>query len=118
MRILSGAQPSGQLHLGNYFGAIRQWIDLQAKGEGFFFIANLHALTTVRDPQILRDATFGTACDYLAMGLDPERCVLFAQHDVLGRREDHEGCREAEILEPLWRTAFPKVRVGTCQTDG
>ena len=66
MRILSGAQPSGRLHLGNYFGAIRQWIDLQAKGEGFF-IANLHALTTVRDPQVLRDATFGTACDYLAM---------------------------------------------------
>jgi tryptophanyl-tRNA synthetase len=82
MRILSGAQPSGQLHLGNYFGAIRQWIDLQATGEGFFFIANLHALTSVRDPQTLRDATFGTACDYLAMGLDPQRCVLFAQHDI------------------------------------
>lgn len=82
MRILSGAQPSGQLHLGNYFGAIRQWIDLQDKGDGFFFIANLHALTTVREARTLREATFGTACDYLAMGLDPARSVLWAQHDV------------------------------------
>jgi tryptophanyl-tRNA synthetase len=82
MRILSGAQPSGQLHLGNYFGAIRQWIDLQEQGEGFFFIANLHALTTVRDAQTLRDASFATALDYLAMGVDPTRACLFAQHDV------------------------------------
>ncbi len=82
MRILSGVQPSGILHLGNYFGAIRQFVDLQGKGEALYFIANYHALTTVRDPEKLRQYTLGVALDFLALGLDPDKAVLFRQSDV------------------------------------
>ena len=82
MRILSGCQPSGQLHLGIYFGAIRQYIEFQEKGEGFYFIATLHALTSIRDPDLLRQMTLDVALDYLALGLDPSRSVLWAQQDV------------------------------------
>jgi tryptophanyl-tRNA synthetase len=81
-RILSGVQPSGKLHLGNYFGAIRQHIALQAEGECFFFIADLHALTTIQDPALLRENSRAVALDYLALGLDPERTVFFRQSDV------------------------------------
>ncbi|MGI5863854.1 MAG: tryptophan--tRNA ligase [Myxococcales bacterium] len=82
MRFLSGVQPSGSLHLGNYFGAIRQFVELQDKGESLYFIANLHALTTVRDGETLRQNTLGIALDYLALGLDPARAVLFRQSDI------------------------------------
>ncbi len=82
MRILSGVQSSGFLHLGNYFGAIRQFVELQEKGEGFYFIANLHSLTTVTDPERLRLFTQDAALTYLAFGLDPTRSVLFRQSDV------------------------------------
>ncbi len=82
MRILSGVQSSGRLHLGNYFGAIRQFVSLQEEGEAFYFIANLHALTTVSDPELLREYTWDAALTYLAFGLDPERAVLFRQSDV------------------------------------
>ena len=82
MRILSGCQPSGKLHLGNYFGAVQQYIDFQEQGEGFYFIASLHSLTSVKDADLLRQMTLDVALDYLALGLDPERCVLWAQHDV------------------------------------
>ncbi len=82
MRFLSGVQPSGALHLGNYFGAIRQFVELQEKGESLYFIANLHALTTVRDAETLRQNTLGIALDYLALGLDPARAVLFRQSDI------------------------------------
>jgi tryptophanyl-tRNA synthetase len=83
-RVVSGVQPSGVLHLGNYFGAIRQHIDLQHRypGEAFYFIADYHALTTVRDPAALRQNVFETAVTYLALGLDPERALLFRQSDV------------------------------------
>jgi tryptophanyl-tRNA synthetase len=81
-RILSGVQPSGKLHLGNYFGAIRQHIALQEEGECFFFIADLHALTTIQDPAQLREHTRGVALDYLALGLDPERTAFFRQSDI------------------------------------
>jgi tryptophanyl-tRNA synthetase len=81
-RILSGVQPSGKLHLGNYFGAIRQHIALQDEGECFFFIADLHALTTIQDPALLREHTRGVALDYLALGLDPERTAFFRQSDI------------------------------------
>jgi tryptophanyl-tRNA synthetase len=82
MRILSGVQSSGRLHLGNYYGAIRQFVRMQDEGEGFYFIANLHSLTTVSDPNLLRDYTLDAALTYLAFGLDPERSVLFRQSDV------------------------------------
>ena len=81
-RILSGVQPSGKLHLGNYFGAIRQHIALQDEGECFFFIADYHALTTVQDPSKLRGLVQGVALDYLALGLDPEKTAFFRQSDV------------------------------------
>ncbi len=82
MRILSGVQSSGYLHLGNYFGAIRQFVTMQDEGEGFYFIANLHSLTTVVDPEQLREFTLDAALTYLSFGLDPERSVLFRQSDV------------------------------------
>lgn len=82
MRVLSGIQPTGQLHWGNYFGAIRQYIDLQVDNEGFYFIADLHALTTVRNPDQLRDNTLDIALDLLALGLDPNQATLFVQSHV------------------------------------
>jgi tryptophanyl-tRNA synthetase len=82
MRTLSGVQPSGKLHLGNYFGALRQFVALQDSSEGFYFIANLHALTTVRDARELEQMTLDVALDFLALGLDPERSVLWRQSDV------------------------------------
>ncbi len=81
-RILSGVQPSGKLHLGNYFGAIRQHIALQSEGECFFFIADLHALTTIQDAKELRENSRAVALDYLALGLDAAKTVFFRQSDV------------------------------------
>jgi tryptophanyl-tRNA synthetase len=82
MRILSGVQPSRKIHIGNYFGAIRQFIDLQTRGEGLYFIANLHALTTVRDAAELKRYTQDLALDFLALGLDPKKATLFRQSDI------------------------------------
>lgn len=82
MRVLSGIQPTGRFHWGNYFGAIRQYLDLQHGNEAYYFIANLHALTTIRDPSQLRQLTLDAALDLLALGLEPDRAVLFAQSDV------------------------------------
>jgi len=79
-RYLSGIQPSGDLHLGNYFGAIRQHI--AAQENAFYFIANYHALTTVNDARLLREQTLQAAATYLALGLDPDRATLFLQSDV------------------------------------
>jgi tryptophanyl-tRNA synthetase len=82
MRILSGIQASGVLHIGNYFGMMRPAIALQAEGEAFYFIADYHALTSVRDPKALCENTRRVALDFLACGLDPERAALFRQSDV------------------------------------
>ncbi len=82
MRVLSGIQPTGRFHWGNYFGAIRQYIELQTEDESYYFIANLHALTTVRDPQELRQNSLDAAIDLLALGLDPSHATLFVQSDV------------------------------------
>lgn len=82
MRVLSGIQPTGRFHWGNYFGAIRQYIDLQTADEAYYFIANLHALTTVRDKQQLEQLTLDAAIDLLALGLNPDHAVLFKQSDV------------------------------------
>ena len=82
MRVLSGIQPTGRFHWGNYFGAIRQYIALQHEEAAFYFIADLHALTTVQKPAQLREWTLDAAIDLLALGLDPSHAVLFAQSDV------------------------------------
>jgi len=82
MRVLSGIQSSGALHLGNYFGAMKQHIELQHENECFYFIANYHALTTIQDAERLQQLTFDVAADYLALGLDPNRVAFFRQTDV------------------------------------
>ena len=82
MRILSGIQPSGALHIGNYFGAIRQYVELQEGNDAFYFVADYHALTSVRDPAKLRRYVFDVIVDLLALGLDPEVATLFVQSDV------------------------------------
>src|SRR5213594_1269513 len=82
MRILSGIQPSGMLHIGNYFGMMQPAIALQAEGEALYFIADYHALTSLRDPEALRANSRRVALDFLACGLDPERATLFRHSDV------------------------------------
>jgi tryptophanyl-tRNA synthetase len=82
MRILSGIQPSGVLHIGNYFGMMKPAIALQAEGETLYFIADYHALTSVREPEALRENSRRVALDFLACGLDPERATLFRHSDV------------------------------------
>lgn len=82
VRFLSGVQPSGRLHIGNYFGALHQHIALQEEGEAFYFIANYHAMTSVQDPELLSQQTFDVALDYLSLGLDPKKAVFFRQNDV------------------------------------
>src|ERR1700733_15361184 len=81
-RILSGVQPSGKLHIGNYFGAVKQHIALQEEGNCYYFIANYHALTTLQDSAKLAENTHDVALDYLALGLDPAKAVFFRQSDV------------------------------------
>ena len=82
IRIVSGVQPTGELHLGNYLGALRQWVALQAEAECFFMLADLHAITIPQNPKELRERTVDTAALLLAMGIDPERSVLFLQSQV------------------------------------
>ena len=82
MRVLSGVQPSGTLHIGNYFGAIRQFIEMQEKHECFYFLADYHALTTVQDPTRLRGLVADLAAAFLAFGLDPKRSVVYRQSDI------------------------------------
>jgi len=82
MRILSGIQPTGRPHWGNYFGAIRQYIALQDNEQAFYFIADLHALTTIRDADALRRNSFEAALDLLALGLDPAKATLFIQSEI------------------------------------
>jgi tryptophanyl-tRNA synthetase len=90
MRILSGVQSSGKLHLGNYYGAIRQFLQLQHEGEALYFIANLHSLTTVRNAELGRELTRETAAAFIALGLDPSKATLFRQSDI------------PEVLELYW----------------
>src|SRR5438552_1545562 len=81
-RIFSGAQPSGNVHLGNYLGALRNWVALQAEYESFFCIVNLHAITVAQDPKVLTEKTRELARIYLAVGIDPEISTVFVQSDV------------------------------------
>ena len=100
MRILSGIQPSGKLHLGNYLGMMKQCVELQQKGETYIFIANYHALTTIADAALLRQNTMDVALDFLALGLDPEKTVFFRQSDV---PEVQELTWLLSIVEPVSR---------------
>ena len=101
MRILSGIQPSGTLHLGNYFGMMRPAIELQEKGEAFYFIADYHSMTSLFDPAERRKNTLDVALDFLACGLDPKKSVFFKQSDV------------PEVTELAWllSSVFPKARL-------
>jgi tryptophanyl-tRNA synthetase len=87
MRIFSGIQPTGRKHLGNYIGAIAQYVAGQERGEGIYCVVDLHATTVAYEPAGLRDAVYDTAATLLAAGLDPERCVLFRQSDVIEHTE-------------------------------
>jgi tryptophanyl-tRNA synthetase len=101
MRILSGIQPSGILHIGNYFGMMRPAIALQDEGEALYFIADYHALTSLRDPKALRENSQRVALDFLACGLDPGKAALFRQSDV------------PQVTELSWilSTVTPKSRL-------
>ena len=90
MRVLSGIQPTGRFHWGNYFGAIQQYIALQTNEQAFYFIADLHALTSVRDRQALEQNTWDAAIDLLALGLNPDHAALFRQSDI------------PEVTELMW----------------
>jgi tryptophanyl-tRNA synthetase len=92
MRILSGIQPSGRLHIGNYFGMMRPMIDYQARGELYAFLVNYHALTSIQERERLSQQTLDAAADFLALGLDPERAIFWVQSDV------PEVCELAWIL--------------------
>jgi tryptophanyl-tRNA synthetase len=87
MRVFSGIRPSGQLHIGNYLGAIRQWVELQKTNECFFCIVDLHAITTPYEPEKLQENIRDTAIAYLAAGLDPKKCLLFVQSQVPAHSE-------------------------------
>ncbi|MBN2824664.1 MAG: tryptophan--tRNA ligase [Campylobacterales bacterium] len=90
MRVLTGIQASGKLHIGNYFGAMKPMVELQEKSELYTFIANYHSLTTSKDSQLLREYTMDAAIDYLSMGLDPNKATFWLQSDV------------KEVLELYW----------------
>ncbi len=90
MRILSGIQPTAKPHIGNYFGAMRQHLSLQQENEAFYFIADFHALTSSPDPAQMQQYILDVAMDYLALGLDPEKTVLWRQSDV------------PEVIELAW----------------
>ncbi len=89
MRIFSGIQPTGRKHLGNYIGAITQYVAGQDRGEAIYCVVDLHAITVAYEPDVLREAVFDTAATLLAAGLDPERCIFFRQSDV---QEHSELC--------------------------
>ncbi len=98
MRFLSGIQPSGKLHIGNYYGMMKPAIDLQEQGEAFYFIADYHALTSVHNPEELQNASRDVALDFLACGLDPERTVFYRQSDV---PEVHELAWLLSVVTPM-----------------
>jgi len=108
-RLLSGIQPSGNIHIGNYFGAIKQFVDFQDEYESFVFIADLHAITTIQDKIKLSHNILDVAMDYLACGLDPERVCLFKQSDI------------PEVTELAWYfnciTTMPYLERATAYKD-
>jgi tryptophanyl-tRNA synthetase len=98
MRIFSGIRPTGELHIGNYLGAIKQWLELQEKNEVIFCIVDWHAITTPYDPKKLQENILDVAIAYLAAGLDPEKCIFFVQSQV---KEHSELAWLLETITPL-----------------
>jgi tryptophanyl-tRNA synthetase len=98
MRIFSGVQPTGAIHIGNYLGALRQWVELQEKNECIFCIVDLHALTAPFDPKSLQDLILEKAIIYLAAGIDPEKSIIFVQSQV---REHAELCWLLNTVTPV-----------------
>jgi len=98
MRILSGIAPTGSIHLGSYLGAVKQWKELQEIGECIFFIADLHALTTPRDPKTFSKEILETAIESLAAGLNPEKCIIFVQSEI---KEHTELCWLLNTITPI-----------------
>jgi len=98
MKILSGIQPSGKLHIGNYFGMMKPAIELQERGDAYLFIANYHAMTTVQDADILREMTTDVALDFLACGIDPDKTAFYRQSDV---PEVHELAWLLSTITPM-----------------
>jgi tryptophanyl-tRNA synthetase len=86
-RIVSGVQPTGNLHLGNYLGAIRRWVDIQKETECLFFLADLHAITVTQDPEKLRAAVRETTAAYIACGIDPKKSIIFPQSAIAAHAE-------------------------------
>jgi len=86
-RILSGIQPTGNLHLGNYLGAIRNWVDLQEEYDAFLFMADLHAITVPHDPKLLAENTYRVAATYIACGIDPDKATIFVQSHLPAHAE-------------------------------
>ncbi len=98
MRILSGIQPTGSIHIGAYIGAVSQWKELQEMGECIFFIADLHALTVNRDPKTFHKEILELASELLAVGLNPEKCIIFVQSQI---KEHSELCWLLNTLTPV-----------------
>ncbi|MBI1866663.1 MAG: tryptophan--tRNA ligase, partial [Candidatus Staskawiczbacteria bacterium] len=98
MRVVSGIQPSGQIHIGNYLGAIKQWISLQEKNECVFFVADLHSLTVPYEPKELQNKIIEKVIAYIAAGLDPEKSIIFVQSQV---KEHTELCWMLNTVCPI-----------------
>jgi len=98
MKIFSGIQPTGTLHIGNYLGAIKQWVELQKKADCIFSIVDLHAITIYYDPKQMQKNILSAAMDYLAAGLDPKKCIIFVQSQV---KEHAELAWLLESLTPM-----------------
>src|SRR6478752_4998517 len=86
-RVFSGIQPSGQLHIGNYLGAIKRWVENQDRWDNIYCIVDLHAITVPQEPSALRAATYELAAVFIAAGLDPTRCALFVQSHITAHPE-------------------------------
>ena len=86
-RLISGIKPTGKIHLGNYLGAIKKWLELQNKYECFFFIADYHALTTEKDKKILKEQTKNLLIDLISLGLNPKKTIIFKQSNIIGHTE-------------------------------
>ena len=86
-RVFSGVQPTGNIHLGNYLGALRQFVELQEDNQCIYCIVDMHAITVPQDPKTLREHTLDVAALYLAIGIDPKKSIVFVQSDVSGHAE-------------------------------
>ena len=114
-RVLSGIQPSGTLHLGNYLGALRRWVDQQDAKEHYFFIVDMHAITLLPDAEALRRQTRETAAVYLAAGLDPEKSTIFVQSHV---RAHAEGCWILSCVTPLgWLERMTQFKAAAAERE-